>query len=90
MLIPFFYQSQDEDQKFKERTLNEIEAEKKIKVELTKREKQLKSQIDHLIQDSLSLLKARLGELGISAKSPSVIDSIQFHEKLRTFLLEFI
>ena len=50
----------------------------------------MKSQIDHLIQDSLSLLKARLGELGISAKSPSVIDSIQFHEKLRTFLLEFI
>ena len=34
MLIPFFYQSQDEDQKFKERTLNEIEAEKKIKVEV--------------------------------------------------------
>lgn len=69
--LSFIRQMQDEDQKFKERTLNEIEAEKKIKVELTKREKQLKSQIDHLIQDSLSLLKARLGELGISAKSPS-------------------
>ena len=72
ILSSFFYQLQDQDQKFRERTVLEIEAEKKIKVELTKREKQLKSQIDHLIQDSLSLLKARLGDLGISAKSPSV------------------
>ena len=35
-----------------------------------KREKQLKSQIDNLITDSLNLLKTRLSELGIQAKTP--------------------
>ena len=44
--------------------------EKKKNNELVKREKQLKSQIDNLIADSLSLLKRRLDELGIQAKTP--------------------
>ena len=48
----------------------EIANEKKKNNELVKREKQLKSQIDNLIADSLALLKRRLDELGIQAKTP--------------------
>jgi H3 lysine-79-specific histone-lysine N-methyltransferase len=44
--------------------------ESKKNAELVKREKQLKSQIDNLISDSLALLKRRLDELGIQAKTP--------------------
>ena len=47
-----------------------MNAEKKRNVELQKREKQLKAQIDNLITDSLGLLKTRLKELGIQAKTP--------------------
>ncbi len=44
--------------------------EKKRKHDLQKREKQLTAQIDNLINDSLGLLKCRLNELGIQAKTP--------------------
>ena len=47
-----------------------MNAEKKRNAELQKREKQLKAQIDNLITDSLGLLKTRLKELGIQAKTP--------------------
>ena len=43
----------------------ELSTERKKNSELLKREKQLKSQIENLISDSLSLLKKRLDELGI-------------------------
>jgi len=46
----------------------EIAVENKKNSELVKREKQLKSQIDNLISDSLALLKRRLDELGIQVK----------------------
>ena len=59
-----------QDPIFKDRVQADIECEKKTKHELLKREKQLKAQIDNLISDSLSLLKQRLGELGIQAKTP--------------------
>ena len=64
----FIFLSQDP--LFKKKVEADIENEQKKKVELQKREKQLKSQIDNLIQDSLNLLKTRLSELGIQAKSP--------------------
>ena len=44
--------------------------ERKRNHDLVRREKQLKSQIENLINDSLQLLKCRLNELGIQAKSP--------------------
>ena len=59
-----------QDPKYAKEIQDEIEHEKKKKVELLKREKQLKSQIENLINDSLNLLKSRLNELGIQAKSP--------------------
>eukprot|EP00095_Tigriopus_kingsejongensis_P006310 maker-scaffold61_size441589-snap-gene-3.32 protein:Tk06310 transcript:maker-scaffold61_size441589-snap-gene-3.32-mRNA-1 annotation:"histone h3" len=59
-----------QDETFKVRVLSEMEAEKKRQVELNKREKQLKAQIENLINDSLGLLKCRLQELGIKAKTP--------------------
>merc|ERR1719278_383777 len=49
----------------------EVEREKERKEQLTRRVKQLESQIDNLIQDSLGLLKARLRELGINATAPT-------------------
>lgn len=60
---------------FRERIEAEIETEKKKKVELEKREKQLRGQIDNLISESLRFLNGRLGELGITAKnSPEFIE----------------
>lgn len=46
-----------------------------------KRERQLKSQIENLISDSLGLLKCRLNELGIQAKSPP-----EFIEKAKSIV----
>lgn len=59
-----------QDPVYKEKIKADIEVEKKKKAELQKREKQLKAQIDNLISDSLNLLKTRLSELGIQAKTP--------------------
>ena len=59
-----------QDPSFKAQVESDIEREKKRNQELTKREKQLKAQIENLISDSLALLKCRLKELGIQAKSP--------------------
>jgi hypothetical protein len=50
---------------FRDNIEKDIASEKKKNTELVKREKQLKSQIDNLIADSLALLKRRLDELGI-------------------------
>ena len=46
----------------------QVSTEDKKKSELVKREKQLRSQIDNLISDSLSLLKKRLDELEIQVQ----------------------
>ena len=51
----------------------EISVENKKNSELVKREKQLKSQIDNLISDSLALLKRRLDELGIQVITDEVV-----------------
>jgi len=59
-----------QDPAFLARIEADMNAEKKRNAELQKREKQLKAQIDHLITDSLGLLKTRLKELGIQAKTP--------------------
>ncbi len=59
-----------QDPLFKEKIQKDIEDEKAKKKDLVKREKQLKAQIDNLINDSLNLLKQRLSELGIQAKTP--------------------
>ncbi len=59
-----------QDPTFRARIEADTAAEKKRNAELVKREKQLKSQIDNLINDSLGLLKTRLRELGIQAKTP--------------------
>ena len=59
-----------QDPVFKARVEADLEREKKRNQELVKREKQLKAQIENLINDSLQLLKCRLNELGIQAKSP--------------------
>ena len=59
-----------QDPLFKEKIKAEIEEEKKKKEDFVKREKQLRSQIDNLVNDSLNLLKTRLNELGIQAKTP--------------------
>ena len=48
---------------------------------MLKRERQLKSQIENLISDSLGLLKCRLNELGIQAKSPP-----EFIEKAKSIV----
>jgi hypothetical protein len=59
-----------QDSAYRSRTEVEISTEKKRNTDLQKREKQLKSQIDNLIKDSLGLLETRLRELGIQAKTP--------------------
>ena len=64
-----------QEPKFRTGIEEEIEQEKMRKSELVKREKQLKAQIDNLINESLGLLNVRLNELGISAKnSPEFIE----------------
>ena len=62
---------QMQSREYKENIETQIARERERKDQLTKRVKQLESQIDNLIQDSLGLLKARLRELGISADTPT-------------------
>jgi len=50
---------------YKDEVERELRTEIKRKSDLVSREKQLKSQVENLISESLSLLKARLEDLGI-------------------------
>merc|ERR1719411_354880 len=70
-----------EDPAFRTRVEADITKEKQRNEELLKRERQLKSQIENLISDSLGLLKCRLNELGIQAKSPP-----EFIEKAKSIV----
>ena len=68
---------------FKASVEKEIAVENKKNSELVKREKQLKSQIDNLISDSLALLKRRLDELGIQVITHEVVyGNLKVREKL--------
>jgi hypothetical protein len=55
---------------FKIKIESEFSSEQKRNADLQKRKKQLEAQVETLTSDSLGLLKARLGELGIPAKTP--------------------
>uniref|UniRef100_A0A0K2TNK4 Histone-lysine N-methyltransferase, H3 lysine-79 specific n=1 Tax=Lepeophtheirus salmonis TaxID=72036 RepID=A0A0K2TNK4_LEPSM len=58
------------DPHFKNRVNEELAEEKKKNIELLARKKQLKTQVDSLLDESLDILKVRLRELGIPATSP--------------------
>ena len=76
---------------FKDKVKSDIENEQKKKTELMKREKQLKSQIDNLITDSLNLLKTRLSELGIQVPfSKCFFLKFAYSEKATKFCEIFI
>ena len=72
---------QFQDPQFKERILAEIEAEKKNNLEFTEKQKQLKAEVDHLTRNSLTLVKSKFRELGVSSKS-----HLEFIEKAKNIM----
>merc|ERR1719319_2097247 len=59
-----------QSKQYSDNIIKEIEREKAKKEGLHKRIKQLETQIDGLIKDSLKLLKARISRLGVETESP--------------------
>merc|ERR1712080_298113 len=69
------------DPQFKERILAEIEAQKKNNLEFTEKQKQLKAEVDHLTRNSLTLVKSKFRELGVSSNS-----HLEFIEKAKNIM----